>query len=73
MDKRAGIVPNAGHNDKRQITGVMCGAFTEEIAPIQLVYEGKTKRCYPPFDFPRDSLVSHSPNHWSTEGTMVEC
>ena len=65
-------VPIAGHNDKRQVTAVMCGALTGEVLPIQLVYEGKTKRCHPPFDFPGDWLISHSPNHRSTEETMVE-
>ena len=41
-------VPNAGHNDKRQITALMCGARTGEMLPIQLVYKGTTKRCHPP-------------------------
>ena len=65
-------VPIAGHNDERQVTVVMCDALTGEVLPIQLVYEGKTKRCHPPFDFPGDWLISHSPNHRSTEETMVE-
>ena len=65
-------VPIAGHNDKRQITAVMCGAFTGEMLPIQLVYKGTTKRCHPPYNFPGNWLISHSPNHWSNEETMVE-
>ena len=73
MDKKGRKrVPIAGHNDKRQITAVMCGALTGEMLPIQLVYKGTTKRCHPPYNFPGDWLISHSPNHWSNEGTMVE-
>jgi len=73
MDKKGRKrVPIAGHNDKRQVTAVMCGSLTGEVLPIQMIYEGKTKRCHPTFDFPRDWLISHSPNHWSNENTMVE-
>jgi len=61
MDKKGRKkVPIAGHNDKRQITAVMCGALTGVILPI---YQGKTKRCHPPFEFPQDWLISHSPSH----------
>ena len=31
-----------------------------------------TKRCHPPYNFPGDWLISHSPNHWLNEGTIVE-
>jgi len=73
MDKKGRKrISISGHNDKRQVTAVICGALTGEVLPIQLVYEGKTKRCHPPFDFPGDWSISHSPNHWSTEETMVE-
>ena len=46
--------------------------LTGEMLPIQLVYKGMTKRCHSPYNFPGDWLISHSPNHWSNEGTMVE-
>ena len=65
-------VPIAGHNDKWQITAVMCGALTGEMLPVQLVYKGTTKRCHPPYNFPGDWRISHSPNHWSNEATMIE-
>ena len=68
-DKRVAI---AGHCDKRQITAVMCAALTGEVLPVQLVYEGKTRRCHPLSDFPGNWVISHSPNHWSTEETMIE-
>ena len=50
---------------------VMCGALTGEMLPIQLVYKGATKRCHPPYNFTSDWLISHSPNHWSNEITMI--
>ena len=30
------------------------------------------RRCNPVFDFPKDWNVTHSPKHWSTEGTMLK-
>ena len=68
-NKRVAIV---GHCNKRQITAVMCAALTGEVLPVQLVYEGKTRRCHPPYDFPGNWVISYSPNHWSTEETMIE-
>ena len=65
--KRVAIV---GHSDKRQITAVMCATLTGEV--VQLVYEGKTKRCHLLYDFPSNWVISHSPNHWSNEETTIE-
>ena len=39
--------------------------MTGEFLPIQLIYEGKTKRCLPNFDFPTGFNVTFSNNHWS--------
>ena len=39
--------------------------MTGEYLPIQLIYEGKTKRCLPNFDFPAGFNVTFSNNHWS--------
>ena len=61
-------VPIPDHNEKRHINAVMCSALTGEMLPIQLVYIGTTKRCHPPYNFPGDWLISHSPNHWLNEG-----
>ena len=44
------------------------GAFL----PIQLIYEGKTDRCNPHFNFLLDWNITHSPKHWSTEETMIQ-
>ena len=54
------------------ITAVFCGSATGDFLPIQLIYKGKTSRCHPPFAFPSGWRIIHSPNHWSTEETMVE-
>ncbi len=62
----------AGVNDKKQITAVFCANAIGKFLPIQLIYAGKTKRCHPKFDFPQDWCITNSPNHWSTEATMLE-
>jgi len=59
-------------DDKRQITAVFCGSMTREFFPLQLIYEGKTNRCLPQFDFPSAWHVTFSDNHWSNEITMKQ-
>ena len=61
----------AGVNEKRQITAVLCGSLTGDYLPMQLIYQGKTNRCHPVFDFLKDWDVTHSPKHWSTENMML--
>ena len=39
-------------DDKRQITAVFCGSMTGDFLPPQLIYEGKTDRCLPNYQFP---------------------
>lgn len=60
-----------GMEDKRQITAVFCGTLCGKFLPIQLIYTGKTDRCHPPYSFPTDWSITHSPNHWSNESTML--
>ena len=60
----------AGVDDKRQITVVLAGALTGELLPLQLIYQGKTKKCLPKVKFPKDWLISYTPNHWCNEITM---
>ena len=64
--KGAKRVELTGIDDKRQITTVFCGSLTDFL-PIQLVYQGKTNRCHPQYQFPTDWHITHSPNHWATE------
>ena len=68
-EKRVELV---GINDKRQITAVFCGSLVGDFLPVQLVYKGKTPRCHPRFTFPSGWHITHSPNHWSTEATMLQ-
>ena len=39
-------VPIKGIDDKRQITATFAISMSGEFLPIQLIYEGKTKRCF---------------------------
>ena len=65
-------VEMAGVNDKRQITAVFCGTLLGDFLPVQLIYKGKTNRCHSRFSFPPEWHITHSPNHWSTEETMLQ-
>ena len=67
--KRVEII---GKEDKRQITAVFAGTYTGDFLPIQLVYQGKTPRCLPSFQFPSDWHATYSANHWSNEETMTD-
>lgn len=73
MDQRGSKrVEMAGVDDKRQITALFCGTLTGDFLPVQLIYKGKTARCHPKFKFPSHWHITHSPNHWSTEETMIQ-
>ena len=73
MEQRgAQRVEITGLNDKRMITAVFCGTLTGDFLPIQLVYQGKTDRCHPKYNFPEDWHITHSLNRWSTEETMKD-
>ena len=65
-------VEMVGANDKRQITAIFCGTILGDFLPIQLIYKRKTDRCHPKFKFPADWHITNSPNHWSTEVTMLQ-
>ena len=73
MEKRgAKRVEMARVNDKRQITAVFCGSLVGDFLPIQIVYAGKTPRCHPHYNFLSGWHITHSPNHWSNEQTMLQ-
>ena len=40
--------------------------------PIQLIYQGKTKRCQPTYPFPREFHVTQTENHWANEDTGLD-
>ena len=64
-------VEMAGVGDKRRITAIFCGTLGDFL-PVQLIYQGKSPRCHPHYQFPSDWDVTHSPKHWSTEETMLQ-
>lgn len=70
--KGAKTVPIKGIDDKRQITGTFTVSMTGKFLPIQLIYEGKTRRCLPKYDFPPDFNVTFSANHWSNTEKSAE-
>ena len=65
-------VPIKGVDDKRQITGTFTVSANEVFLPIQLIYQGKTKRCFPKFKFPKEFHVTYTKNHWSNFEKCVE-
>ena len=61
-----------GKDDKRQITLVFTGSLSGDFLPPQVIYEGKTKRCLPLFQFPSTWNITYTPTHWSNEELMKE-
>ena len=60
-----------GIDDKRQITATFAASLTGSFLLIQLVYAGKTSRCHPAVEFPEGWHITHTPNHWCNEQTMI--
>ena len=61
-----------GLNDKRQVAAVFAATVTGEFLLVQLVYQGNTNQCHPRVCFPENWHITHSPNHWSNETTMID-
>ena len=61
--KDAKTVPIKGIDDKRQITVTFTVSVTGKFLLIQLIYEGKTLRCLPRFDFSAD-FNPYLPTGW---------
>ena len=60
MEQRgARHVEITGLNDKRMITAIFCSTLCGDFLPSQLVYQGKTERCHPKYNFPED-LAHHT-------------
>lgn len=59
-----------GKDDKRQITAVFACTMAGDFLFPQLVYQGKTTRCLPKFQFPSGWSITCSENHWCNEETM---
>ena len=65
-------VETIGTHDKRQKTAVFCGTMVGDFLPVQLIYQRKTPRSHPHYQFPSKWEITHSPKHWSTEKTMLQ-
>ena len=39
-----------------------------DFLPLQIIYQGKTTK-----SLPSDWDVTYTENHWSNEGTMIQC
>ena len=61
-----------GANDKRLITAVFCGSLVGDFLSIQVIYQGKTARCHPRYNFPSGWDITHSTKHWSNEAIMIQ-
>ena len=48
-----------GKDDKRQITAVFGCSMSGDFLPPQLVYQGKTTKCLPSFQFPSDWSITY--------------
>ena len=59
-------------SDKHMITAVFCGSLVGDFLPVQVIYEGKTNRVHPHYQFPMNWHVTHPEDHWSTEVTMIQ-
>ena len=58
-------------DDKRKITAVIGGSLTGDFLPIQLIYQGTTKRCLPTVEFPRNWHATFYHDHWANEEAMI--
>ena len=66
-------VPLIGKGKSKQITGTFSCTKSGIFLPMQLIYQGKTKRCHPKgVEFPEGFNVTHTKNHWSNEEKVTE-
>ena len=61
-----------GIDDKRQITAVFAGTMSGLFLPPQIIYQGNTTKCLPPFKFPNSWHITYSHNHWANERTTED-
>ena len=61
-----------GKDDKRQLTVLFAGSLSGDLLPIQIIYQGKSSRCLPKFNFPDKWHVTYTVNHWANENTMED-
>ena len=59
-------------DNKRQITATFVVSATGNFLPIQLVYTGKTKICFPNVEFPRSFHVMYTEKYWPNQLKATE-
>ena len=67
--KRVEII---GKDNKRQLTAVFGCSMSGDFLPPQLIYQGKTKRCLPQFQFPSNWDITYTENLWANENTSQQ-
>ena len=65
--KRVEVIGKGG---KRQLTALFACSISGDFLSIQMVYQGKTMKCLPKFQFPDNWDVTYTSNHWCNEHTM---
>ena len=61
-----------GKDYKRQLNAIFAGSMSGEFLPPQFIYQGKTTRCLPHYDFSSDWHITFLANHWSNKDIMKE-
>ena len=61
-----------GKDDKRRLTVPFAGSLNGNLLPIQIIYQEKSSRCLPKFNFPDKWHVTYTANHWANENTMED-
>ncbi len=61
----------AGLGDKRQVTATFAATLDGTFLPMQILYQGKTKRSHAKYAFPDEFDMFHTPNHWANEETCT--
>ena len=56
----------------RQITTTFGVSLSGNFLPLQLIYQGETKRCQPTSPFTREIHVTQTENHWANENTSLD-
>lgn len=51
---------------------LFAGSLSGELLPIQIIYQGKSSKCLPKFNFPNRWHVTYTPNHWANESTVED-
>ena len=60
--KNEKAVPIANSSNYHQITGTFSVSMSGDFLPMQLIYQGKTDRCFPKYEFPYEFHITHTEN-----------